>query len=243
LGLPSPAPASLRLCVSARNSFPKSPLLCHPPPPHIRRGARIDRFSFFFAFYGLILGLAVAELLGGFAGIVRAHALKKLEPQIALAALLIFFLICATWIDAWMSLKDVTLDFAGLWAPVLVATCYYLAAATAFPREAEGFDALGSYFAQRKTFIVGMLLAAEFIEMYTYRSIYIKAYWQYPAIFWFWLAPYNLAIKASFIALFLVRSRRWNIILLTALVLLFLLPYWENGAIEHAISRHYGYAP
>jgi hypothetical protein len=202
-------------------------------------GARIDRFSFFFAFYGLILGLAVAELLGGFAGIVRARALKKLEPQISLAALLTFLLICATWIDAWHSLKAVTLDFEGLWAPILVATFYYLAAATAFPREAEGYDALGAYFAQRKTFIVGMLLAAEIIEMYTFASVYVDNYTHRPAVFWIWLAPYNLAIKLSFIALFLVRSRRWNIILLTALILLFLLPYWDNGLIERTIMHHW----
>ena len=185
----------------------------------------------------------MAELLGGFAGVVRARALKKLEPQIALAALLTFIVICATWIDAWKSLQAVTLDFEGLWAPILVATFYYLAAATAFPRETEGFDALGSYFVQRKKFIVGMLLLAEFVEMYTFRSVLIKAYWHYPAVFWLWLAPYNLAIKSSFVALFLVRSRRWNIILLTALVLLFILPYWENGAIERAIIRHYDYGP
>ena len=50
----------------------------------------MDQFSFFFAFYGLILGLAVAELLSGFAGMVRGHALKKLDAQTALAALLTF---------------------------------------------------------------------------------------------------------------------------------------------------------
>jgi hypothetical protein len=201
----------------------------------------VDRFSFFFAFYGLILGLAVAELLGGFAGLVRAKALKALEPQIALAALLTFIVICATWIDAWRSLQGVTLDFAGLWAPILVATFYYLAAAAAFPRESEGFDSLDSYFVQRKKFIVGMLLLAEFIEMVTFRAVYIDTYGHQPAVFWLWLFPYNFAIKASFIALFLVRSRRWNIILLAALILLFLLPYWDNGAIEATIVRAYGY--
>src|SRR3954454_6281563 len=158
----------------------------------------MDRFSFFFAFYGLILGLAVAELLGGFAGIVRARALKKLEPQIVLAALLTFIVICATWLDAWRSLKGVSLDFAGLWAPVLVATFYYLAAATVFPRDGEGFDGLGPYFVQRKKFIVGMLLLAEFIEVYTFRSVYFDYLWHKPAVFWLWLGPYNLAIKASF---------------------------------------------
>jgi len=71
----------------------------------------VDRFSFFFAFYGLILGLAVAELLGGFAGIVRAHALKKLEAQTALVALLTFVLICATWVDTFTMDRAITLNF------------------------------------------------------------------------------------------------------------------------------------
>lgn len=39
----------------------------------------MDRFGFFFAFYRLILGLAVAELLSGFAGMVRAHALRAVD--------------------------------------------------------------------------------------------------------------------------------------------------------------------
>ena len=58
----------------------------------------MDRFSFFFAFYGLILGLAVAELLSGFAGVVRARALKKIDLQTGLAAMLTFVLIVATWV-------------------------------------------------------------------------------------------------------------------------------------------------
>ena len=100
----------------------------------------MDRFSFFFAFYGLILGLAVAELLGGFAGIVRAHALKKLEAQTALVALLTFVLICATWVDTFTMDRAITLNFGDLWAPILVATFYYLAASVIFPRDPHDHD-------------------------------------------------------------------------------------------------------
>src|SRR3954469_26029280 len=102
----------------------------------------MDRFSFFFAFYGLILGLAVTELLGGFAGIVRARALKRLEPQTALLGLLIFIVICATWIDAWNTLTTISLDFEALWAPILLATFYFLAEAVVFPSDPAEFDQL-----------------------------------------------------------------------------------------------------
>ena len=106
------------------------------------RGPAVDRFSFFFAFYGLILGLGVAELLSGFAGMVRAHALKKLEAQTALAALLTFVLIVATWVDTFTMERSITLNFGDLWAPILLATFYYLAAAVIFPRDPGQYSQL-----------------------------------------------------------------------------------------------------
>jgi hypothetical protein len=199
-------------------------------------------FSFFFAFYGLILGLAVTELLGGFARLVRARALKQLEPQTALIALLTFIVICATWVDAWSSLQAITLSFNALAAPILLATFYYLAAAVVFPTDPKDFPQIGSYFAERKRFVVAMLLAAELVEAFTYGSVYVDAFQHRPADFWLWLLPYNLAIKGSFVALLLVRSRRANIVLLVALILLFVVPYWVHDAVDHLISRHWGYS-
>ena len=48
---------------------------------HSPGGADIDRFSFFFAFYGLILSLAVAELLSGFAGMVPWGAIDRITMR------------------------------------------------------------------------------------------------------------------------------------------------------------------
>ena len=210
-------------------------------PRRIRGGINLDRFSFFFAFYGLILGLAVTELLGGFAGMVRARALKRIEPQTALLALLTFIVICATWIDAWVSLRTITLDFAGLWAPILLATVYYLAAAVVFPRNPPEYEQLATYYAERKRFVVGMLLAAEFLVNFTFRHVFGAELQHRPAVFWLWNLPYNLSIKAAFIALLVVRGRRANVALLVLLILLFTIPYWEGGMIASAIARQYGY--
>jgi hypothetical protein len=200
-------------------------------------GAALDRFSFFFAFYGLILGLAVAELLGGFAGMVRAHALKKLELQTALLALLTFVLIVATWVDAWNMLKDVSLNFSDLWAPLLLAIFYYLVAAVIFPRDHEQFAHLHLYFAAGKSFVCGLLLAAEVVDFYTSLPFMTEAYRHRPAIFWGWLVPYNVAILGSFVALLLVRGRRATIALLVALVVLLVVPYWQEGTIDRAAAR------
>jgi hypothetical protein len=201
----------------------------------------VDRFSFFFAFYGLILGLAVTELLGGFAGMVRARAIRKLEPQTVLLALLTFVIICAGWLDAWATMKTVTLNFAGLWAPILIGTAYYLAAAVIFPRDPAKYEELATYYSERKRFILSLLIIAELLVSVTYRSALVEQFTHRPAVFWLWSAPYKLAILGSFVGVWFARSRRTNIAFLATSLLLFMIPYWQHGNVTAAISRHYGY--
>lgn len=204
------------------------------------RGA-VDSFSYFIAFYSLILGLGLTELLGGFAHMVRAKALKNLEPQTALLALFILVDICSTWVDSWLTLKHVTVDFAGLWAPVLLAICFYLAASVVFPHDEADHERLAEYYLERKAFVVGLLLAGEMLIHVTYLPIFEQRIAHQPELFWLWTVPYNLAIEASMVALIVVRSRRVNIVLLVLLLLLIMVPYWDQGSIQNALAHRYGY--
>lgn len=189
----------------------------------------------------MILGLGVAELLSGFAGMVRAHALKKLESQTALVALLTFVLIVATWVDTWSMDRTITLNFGDLWAPIMLATFYYLAAAVIFPRDPGQYAHLRAYFAARRKFVIGMLFAAELVDFYANRAWLFDAHLHRPAFFWGWLVPYNIAIKGCFLALFLVRGRRATIVLLVTQILVFMVPYWQSGAIDPTLMRIFGY--
>ena len=167
----------------------------------------MDKFSFFFGFYGLILGLAVTELLNGLGALARTGELKRLGAQTGLLALFVLLVICATWIDAWESLRGVSLDLAGLWAPILIAILYYLAATVTFPKNPTDWASLDDYFAKRKSFVASLMLAAEFAVNYSYRSVLIDTYQHNPEKFWHWLVPYNFAIKLAFLALIFVRGR------------------------------------
>jgi hypothetical protein len=201
----------------------------------------VDSFTYFVAFYSLILGLGLTELLGGFAHMVRAKALKKLEPQTALLALFILVDICSTWIDSWLALKHVSVDFAGLWAPVLLAICFYLAASVAFPHDEADHERLTDYYRERKRFVVGLLLAGEMLIHVTYLQVFEQRIAHQPELFWLWTVPYNLAIEASMVAIMFLRSRRANIVLLIVLLLLIMIPYWDQGSIQNALARQYGY--
>jgi hypothetical protein len=188
----------------------------------------MDRFSFFFGFYGLILGLAVAELLNGLGALARAGQLRLLGWQTGLLALFLLLVICATWIDAWDSLRGVSLDFAGLWAPILIAIAYYLAAAVAFPKHPAEGESLDDYYGKRKAFVFTTMLAAEFLVNYSYRSVWLDELQHDPQKFWGWYLPYNVAIKLAFLTLIFIKGRRANVVALVAAILLFLMPYWHH---------------
>lgn len=188
----------------------------------------MDQFEFFFAFYGLILGLAVAELLNGVAGVVRARRVRRVGLQTALLAAFVILVVIATWLDAWRSLKGVRLALADLALPFGIGALYYLAAVTVFPKDIERWETLDDYFAERKRYVAGLLLAAEVLVTATFGEVLSGAFRTDPVRFWTWLVPYNIAIHGSLLALMFVKDRRWNIALLVGLLLLFLIPYW-NG--------------
>ena len=201
----------------------------------------MDNFSYFVTFYSLVLGLSLTELLSGFARLVRARALGRLEPQTALVALLTLIIIVATWVDGWVALRSVTVDLAGLWAPVVMAICYYLAAAVIFPHQEADRERLASYYHERRRFIVGMLLVGALLEQLIWRPIFTVLLARQPAVFWWWDVPYNMAIDGAMIALLFTRSRVANIVLLGVLIMLITIPYWETGVVSRAIARRYGY--
>ena len=201
----------------------------------------MDSFSYVIIFYSLVLGLALAELLGGFTLMVRAHALRKLEAQTALMATLILVCILTEWVDAWRTMKSVTVDLRGLGVPIFLAISYYLAASVVFPHREADHERLADYYQDRRPFVAGALVGAELFDNIAYLHRYIDTFQHRPAVFWLWTLPYNLAIDASLIALVFVGSRRANILLLTSLILLLIIPYWDAGSMVRLISRHYGY--
>lgn len=202
----------------------------------------MDSFSYVIVLYSVILGLALAELLGGFALMVRGHKLKMLEAQTALMAVLVLLCILTEWVDAWNTLQSVTVDLAGLAAPTLLSISYYLAAAVVFPHREADHERLADYYQDRRQFIAGMLIAAAVFDNLIYVHRYIDNLHHRPAIFWLWALPYNSAIMGSLVALFFATAKRANVLLLTISILLLAVPYWENRHIARLIARHYGYA-
>jgi uncharacterized membrane protein len=202
----------------------------------------LDQFEVFFTFYGLLLGLAAAEILSSLGRFARQGALRAIRAQAALLAILTFLLICATWIDAWNLRATFTLDFRSLWAPIGAATAYYLAAVVAFPRESSAWSEMDRYFAERKGFIIAALVAAELFVKVMYIPVNAEQLRTAPMVFWLHSMPLNLAIFGTFAAMYFARSRRANIAAIIAQIAVFTIPYWSGHWSSNIIREAYGYA-
>jgi hypothetical protein len=200
----------------------------------------MDRFNLFFAFYGLILGLALTEILSGFGHLVRTRSLHRMEAQTALLALFGFLAITTVWIDAFTALDKVQLTIQSLWPPILTATFYYLGATVIFPSDPADFDRLADYYAERKRFVVTMFFACELLATYMFLPIIKTGLREAPAATWLYYLPFNLLMKGSYIGVLLARSRRANLAWLATLILLLGGQYWENGAIGDWVQQRYG---
>lgn len=120
----------------------------------------MDQFEFFFAFFGLLLGLALAELLNGFAAILREKVRPAWGFVTPLLGVLIVIEIAATFVDAWLKLKTVDINLVGFALPGLIGIAYYVAAVMAVPRHAADWASLDDYFYARRYWIVGLLIGA-----------------------------------------------------------------------------------
>lgn len=197
----------------------------------------MDEFSFFFAFYGLLLGLAAAEVLGGLGGYVRARPLRTLDPQAGLLTLLVFLVICATWLDAWTVRDGFDLSLGSLWAPIGAATSYYLAATVVLPRDEARFDAVGSYLVERRGFVVAAMVIAELFVKVTFLPQYAAALAERPAAFWLWTVPHHVLIFGGWAWLWRASNRRVALIAIGFLLVVYSLPYWVSGSISAKVAQ------
>lgn len=201
----------------------------------------MDKFEFFFTFYGLLLGLAAAEILSSLGAYVRSRSLRTIEVQSALLATLTFLVICSTWLEAWWMRETFELSLASMLPPIAVATAYYLAAVVVLPKEQSDYDDMAGYFARRKNFVVGMLLTAEVVVLIMFLPVLVGQVRTTPALFWLQSGPVTVAIFGTYIFLILARSRGAVIGAIILQTIIFSTAYWSEGWISNAIKRAYGY--
>ena len=118
----------------------------------------MSAFEFLFSLFGLLLGLSIAELAGGFS---RLYDQRKVRPigwlAPGLAAVLLLDLL-TFWYGAWF-FRRLELNFWLVLGAGIVGLLYYFAATQVFPREGSTVAGSDHVMEHRRPVVVVVIIA------------------------------------------------------------------------------------
>src|SRR3954464_13294623 len=115
----------------------------------------MDSFSFVFSLFGLLMGLALAETIGGFGKALEMRHKIRIGWLLPLLGLYITFDITSFWLIAWQNRSEIPVDFLSLAAGLFIFGIYYLVALLAFPDDIEKWADLDAYYFEHRKWLVG----------------------------------------------------------------------------------------
>jgi len=119
----------------------------------------MTNFEFTFSLFGLLLGLSLAELLGGFARSLQKRGRLKIGWLLPLLGLLILLDVASFWLVAWSVRDALPIAYFPMMVGLLICCLYYLVATLVFPHDLDEWPVLDDYyFAHRAQVIGGMIL-------------------------------------------------------------------------------------
>lgn len=195
-------------------------------------------FELVFAMFGLLLGLAIAEVLGGFS---RALKLKRGARPVRigwltpLLGLFVMFDLTTFWLTAYDERDLLQANYVTLLAILLIVGIYYLAATLIFPEDPEEWPDFDDWYDRHNRLVIGGMLAANvssWIGMFVLEAMAplpdtpearaamaAAEPLELGPLEWFTLGG-GLLILVLLIVLMIVRGRRLNTALLAMLILL-----------------------
>lgn len=177
----------------------------------------MDRFEFFFSFYGLLLGLSVAAVATGLANAVGARKAVRMGWRTPLLALFVLLDIASFWIQAWRIREQAQVTYAAIYVGLAVALAYFLSANLVFPTRQEEWGDFDDHYRAHKRHVLAGVVFANLVVMG------LASYWR-PETRIF--GPDNLAFFIPLLALLLTPAK-WR---LDLILLIYLIGFYIVGA-------------
>ena len=125
-------------------------------------GQLSDAFSFMFAFYGLVLGLALAEIAAGFSRAYDERNIRRIGVVAPLFGLLLLIDLITFWTNAWAYRDLSEVKFIAALGIAAVSLLYYFASTQVFPKATEKQD-LDDHIMQSRRVVVFCVIVANLI--------------------------------------------------------------------------------
>jgi hypothetical protein len=118
----------------------------------------MSAFEFIFSLFGLMLGLALAEGLGGLARALKASHKVQIGWPTALLGLFVTCDVVTFWMYGWAVREMVTVTWPLMFGGFVVTAVLFVAASLIFPNEPEEWADLDGHFEKHRRKVLGALL-------------------------------------------------------------------------------------
>ncbi len=185
----------------------------------------MSEFEFVFALFGLLLGLSIAEVLGGLARAIEAALNPKTHVRIGwLTPLLGAFVLLdllSFWQAAWVVRDHVVVSGHALMAVTVFASAYYLAAHLVFPREAGEQPDFDDHFFRIRRVVLGVMFALLLCQIVFYVSVpQLSVYLDHPLSL-----TLTVVLAVLMLAAMVAPGRLWAAVVMSALVARYVVLY------------------
>lgn len=179
----------------------------------------MSAFEFLFSFYGLLLGLALTEVVGGMSRAVNARRTRPVGWLTPLLAIVLVLDLMTFWATAWRDLREIAFHASLLLSAGVAPMIYYFAAKQAFPELDSEIASLDDHFFRHRVWVLGGVVVANQLsylptiaEPETLRSMLSNSVYVLPLV-----AAMLLRVRWLIMAIF-VGEIAWLIWLLTAAI-------------------------
>lgn len=169
-------------------------------------------FEFLYAFFGLLIGLIVAQLATRFTDAIEERQDRPIGLLTPLLAFFVLLDITSFWLIAW-SVRDVALvSWRTVFVTMTMAMVYFMAASLVLPRSMAKWDSLDNHYWHRKRLVLGGIL---FVNLVITGVDFTRSL-PSPSDLWFFIM--HGSYYGALIALLLSRVRWLDLTMLSVLI-------------------------
>jgi len=174
----------------------------------------MTNFEFVFSLFTLLLGLALAEVLGGFGNALQSRRKVRIGWLTPLLGTVVAFDLVSYWTIAWSVRAAMLPGYLVLLYALLVTALYYLIARIVFPRDlAEWPDLDAYYFAHKRLVFGGYILC----NVLAFSGQALLGHHPFPS----WVEATALILFAMALVLLWAKGKRLNLVLLAAMAAIY----------------------
>jgi len=210
----------ISLIAQGCSAAPKVALASRPTG---KAGVRLSGFDIVFALFGLVLGLAITEVLAGFSRVMKVRRHVRVGWLVPVLGLVVLLDLTSFWSQAADMRNIIPGNLLTMMIVLAIVGAYYLIATLIFPDDPASWPDFDDYYDLTNRKVLGGMLAINLISLVASGVAFALA----PEVkgapaeadITAWQAGFELAPVLLILALLFVKNRRANFFLLVAMAI------------------------